>query len=92
MTGYVCKYTPVELIEAFGEETVKIEPHVRTHESAHNFTHVNMCSYMKGALEQILEQNIGEIVLVNCCDSIRRLNDILKDKADFCISLTFPEK
>lgn len=92
MTGYVCKYTPVELIEAFGEETVKIEPHVRTHESAHNFTHVNMCSYMKGALEQILEQNIGEIVLVNCCDSIRRLNDILKDKADFLHIIDLPRK
>ena len=92
MIGYVCKYTPVELLEAFGEETVKIEPQVKPHESAHDFTHVNMCSYMKGALEQILEQNLKEIVLVNCCDSIRRLNDILKNKIDFLHIIDLPRK
>lgn len=92
MIGYICKYTPVELIEAFGEKTVKIEPKGKSQERALACTHVNMCSFMKGALEQILEENIRELVLVNCCDSIRRLYDILKDKTDFLHLIDLPRK
>ena len=92
MIGYVCKYTPVELIKAFGVEAIKIEPQGQLQERAHDFTHVNMCSFMKGALGEILEHNIPEVVLVNCCDSIRRLYDILKGKTDFLHIIDLPRK
>ena len=28
MIGYICKYTPIEIFEAFGKEVKKIEPDV----------------------------------------------------------------
>jgi hypothetical protein len=48
MTGYVCKYTPVEIIRAFDEEVYRIEPKIKSVEGVMSLTHPNMCSFMKG--------------------------------------------
>ncbi|WP_422443632.1 acyl-CoA dehydratase activase [Thermoanaerobacterium sp. DL9XJH110] len=92
MTGYVCKYTPVEIIRAFGEEVCRIEPEVKSVERAMSLTHPNMCSFMKATLEEVIEKNINEIILVNCCDSIRRLYDILKGRVKFIHIIDLPRK
>jgi len=92
MTGYVCKYTPVEIIRAFDEGVCRIEPKVKSVEKAMSLTHPNMCSFMKGALEEIIRENINEIILVNCCDSIRRLYDILRGKVKFIHIIDLPRK
>jgi predicted CoA-substrate-specific enzyme activase len=42
-----------------------------------------MCTYSKAVLEECLNKNINEIILVNCCDSIRRLYDVLKKHSQF---------
>lgn len=34
MVGYVCKYTPLELIECFGEDCMKIDPDVKNFEKS----------------------------------------------------------
>lgn len=92
MIGYICKYTPVEIIEAFGEKPVRLDPGYKSHERAEALIHSNMCSFAKGVLENIIENNIEEVVLTACCDSIKRLYDVLKDKVKFIHLLDLPRK
>lgn len=77
MIGYVCKYTPINIIESFGEKTLRIEPSISNFNNADTLMHPNMCTYAKSVLEECINCNIDKIVLVNCCDSIRRLYDVL---------------
>ncbi|AIS52675.1 activator of lactoyl-CoA dehydratase LcdC [Thermoanaerobacter kivui] len=92
MIGYICKYTPVEIIEAFGEEPVRLDSGYKSHERAEALIHSNMCSFAKGVLENIIENNIEEVILTACCDSIKRLYDVLKDKVKFIHLLDLPRK
>lgn len=78
MIGYICKYTPVEIIQAFDIKHNKLEPAVLNFDNADTLMHSTMCSYTKAVIEQCINEKIDKIVLVNCCDSIRRLYDILK--------------
>ena len=80
MIGYICKYTPIEIFEAFGEETCRIEPDVTNFNQADTLMHPNLCSYAKGVVETALEGQYEGIVLTTCCDSIRRVYDVLKEK------------
>ncbi len=79
MIGYLCKYTPIHIIQSFGEYTYKLNPQIHTFNKCNYLTHNNMCSYVKAVIEECYEKNIDKIVLVNCCDSIRRLYDIMKN-------------
>lgn len=92
MVGYICKYTPVEVIEAFGEDPVRLESGYKSHEHAEALIHSNVCSFAKGVLESIIENNIEEVVLTACCDSIKRLYDVLKDRIKFAYLLDLPRK
>lgn len=80
MIGYICKYTPIEIFEALGEETCRIEPDVTNFNKADTLMHPNLCSYAKGVVEAALEGGYEGIVLTTCCDSIRRVYDVLKEK------------
>lgn len=80
MIAYVCKYTPVEVLEALGEETVRIDPQQADYNLADALMHANTCSYAKGVLEAMESGIYDGLVLINCCDSIRRLYDILKQR------------
>ncbi|MCG0274894.1 MAG: acyl-CoA dehydratase activase [Thermosediminibacteraceae bacterium] len=92
MVGYVCKYTPVEIIEAFGETPVKLEPDSKSYEQAEALIHSNICSFAKGILENIIDNHIEEVVLTSCCDSIKRLYDVLKERVKFIYLLDLPRK
>ncbi|GAV23259.1 putative CoA dehydratase subunit/(R)-2-hydroxyglutaryl-CoA dehydratase activator [Carboxydothermus pertinax] len=92
LVGYVCKYTPVEIIEAFGEKPVRIESGCKSYERAEALLHTNTCSFVKGVLENIIENNIEEVILTSCCDSIKRLYDVLKDRVKFIYILDLPRK
>ena len=78
MIGYVCKYTPVEVLEAMGAEPVRIDPSVADFDLADTLMHPNVCSYVKGVLEDAAEKPYEGIVLTTCCDSVRRLYDVLR--------------
>ncbi len=80
MIGYICKYTPIEIFEALGEQVERIEPEVNTFNQADTLMHPNICSFAKGLLEVALEKRYEGIVLTTCCDSIRRVYDVLKEK------------
>ena len=78
MIGYICKYTPVEIFEAFGESVMRIDPVVDNFNNADVLMHANICSYVKGVLEDVLVNDYDAIILTSCCDSVRRLYDTLK--------------
>lgn len=85
MLGYVCKYTPIEALQCFGEEVVRIEPAVSGFARADALMHPNICTYAKAVLEEIMSENTDKeldgIILVTCCDSVRRLYDVLKSRS-----------
>lgn len=94
MIGYVCKYTPKELFKGFDEEGIKIDFEVENFDVAHSVTHNNLCSYCKTILENVKKMNIEEVLLINCCDSLRRVKDILckDEKIKFCYIIDIPRK
>ncbi|MBT3304455.1 3-hydroxyacyl-ACP dehydratase [Candidatus Woesearchaeota archaeon] len=89
---YICKYTPVEIIESFRTKAIKLDPSVSAFDNADALMHTNVCFYAKAVLEYCLANKVKELVLVNCCDSIRRLYDILKDKLKFIHLIDLPNK
>ncbi len=92
MVGYICKYTPIEVIESFGEKPERLESGFKSRERAEAMLHSNVCSYVSGVLENILENDIQEVVLTSCCDSVCRLYDVLKDEIEFAYILALPSK
>ena len=97
MIGYVCKYVPVEILEAMGAEPVRLQPSVADFNQADVLMHPNMCSFVKSVLEVMMDgggQDYEGIVLTTCCDSVRRLYDVLKEKMPdkFIYLLDVPRK
>jgi len=94
MIGYVCKYTPLEIIESFGENTVLLETDSISFGCAECDMHSNICSYAKGVYEKLKSSDIKKVVLVNCCDSIRRLYDVLKEyeELEYLYLMDLPRK
>ena len=84
-TYYVCKYTPIELLQAFGGECEIFNHMPEGFDLADQVAHPNICGVGKALLEAVLSSGIRELVLVNCCDTIRSVYDILLDsgKLDF---------
>ena len=76
---YVCKYTPVELLAAFGAECVNLNEMPQGFELADQIAHPNLCGFGKAVLEQVMSGRVKELVLVNCCDTIRSVYDILAE-------------
>ena len=84
-TYYVCKYTPVELLKALGGECEILNDMPEGFDLAEQIAHPNICGFGKSVLEAVLAGKVKELVLVNCCDTIRSVYDILEDsgKLDF---------
>lgn len=78
MLGYVCKYTPAELLAAAGADPVRLAPAVAGFEKADAGMHPNICSYAKSVLEAFDPAHCEGIVFTTCCDSIRRLCDVMR--------------
>lgn len=94
MIGYVCKYTPIEVLEAMGVETCRIEPSVTNFNQADILMHPNVCSFAKSVLEDVKRKDYEGVVLTTCCDSIRRLYDALREQYPnkFIYLLDLPRK
>ena len=84
-TYYVCKYTPVELLESLGGECENFNHMPDSFDLADQVSHPNICGFGKTLLEGVMEGKIRELVLVSCCDTIRSVYDILLEsgKLDF---------
>ena len=67
MIHYVCKYTPVELLNAFGEECAVLEEMPENFEMSDQIAHANLCGFGKSVIQAVLEGKVKQLVLVNCC-------------------------
>ena len=94
MIYYMCKYTPVELFAGFQVPCEQLSVDGDSFETAEGLGHPNICGYGKALLEAALEQDVEELVLVNCCDVVRRIYDILKQNKNmsFLYLLDLPHK
>ena len=91
---YMCKYTPTELFAGFGCDCLRLESDTDSFDTAESIGHPNMCGYGKGLLEAAMQLHIRELVLVNCCDVVRRIYDILhrQGNMDFLYLIDLPHK
>ena len=80
MLGYICKYAPIEVFQSMGVEMKRIEPEVTNFTQADMKMHPNICSFAKGVLEDVLAGDYEGVILTTCCDSIRRLYDVLTEE------------
>ncbi len=91
MIAYLCKYTPIELLEAFGTPVKMMEPDVTNFSQADTLLHPNLCSFVKAVLEDFETGSYEGMLFTTCCDSVRRLYDTLKrrysEKFFFCLDL-----
>ena len=83
MIYYVCKYTPIELFAGFQEECMPLNEMPEHFEQADQVAHANLCGFGRAVIQAVLENKAEELVLVNCCDTMRRVFDILK-KTNCC--------
>ena len=77
--GYTCSYTPLVLIDAAGFIPYRIMPDEKCSDHAGGLLHDNLCSHVKRVLDRAVEnklpQNFAGLVIMNSCDSMRRLKD-----------------
>lgn len=78
-TCYICKYTPLELLAAFDGAAVPLEEMPDDLSLAEAAAHPNLCGFGKSVLEAAFRGQVQELVLLNCCDTIRSVYDVLED-------------
>ncbi|MDY6045184.1 MAG: acyl-CoA dehydratase activase [Peptoniphilus sp.] len=91
---YVCKYTPLELLESYGLEMERLDPEPETLECGSALSHPNLCGYGRAVLKEVLEGRVKSLFLVDCCDVCRRIYDVLKSEGtmDFLFLMYLPHK
>lgn len=91
MTGYNCKYAPVEILAGFGENCRLINNEAENFDYSISRLHQNMCTHAKAMLEDIHSGNYKELLFVNCCDSSRRVADCVSgEDINFSYTLDVP--
>ena len=89
MIGYTCKYTPVELLAALGGQPALLNREANAFSHAEALTHNHFCCHAKAVLEECRRDGVRELVLVNCCDSIRRCYDVLRAQGGVSFGAVF---
>ncbi|MGI6221220.1 MAG: acyl-CoA dehydratase activase [Coriobacteriales bacterium] len=89
---YVCKYTPVELLAAYGAEPRILNEMRAGFDAAEQVAGPNICGFGKTVLESVLDGDVRELALVNCCDTLRSVHDVLEasGELDFCSCMDLP--
>ena len=72
-------------MQAFGGKCENLNQMPEGFDLADQIAHPNICGFGKAVLEAVMTGKVKELVLVNCCDTIRSVYDILEDsgKLDF---------
>ncbi len=76
--GYLCTYTPIEVIRAAGFHPVREKKAKKAEGLAEEHLCTNICPYIKAAMEEKLSgslEGLEGIVFMNSCDGMRRLYD-----------------
>jgi bcr-type benzoyl-CoA reductase subunit C len=79
--GWVCTYTPLELIYAAGFLPYRIVGHSDPIENADSYIHPNYCQFVKSTIDVAIEGGydfLEGVIFVNSCDAMRRLHDVWK--------------
>lgn len=75
--GYCCTYVPVELIQAAGFRPQRIIPSQGDKDEV--ALDPNLCPYIKAVYRSLTEKGrLKGVVLINCCDGMRRLYDAVR--------------
>lgn len=79
---YVCKYTPLELLESYGFCPERLDLDSKGEECGESFSYPKLCGYGKAILKAADEGDIKKLFLVDCCDVCRRIYDILSARGN----------
>lgn len=95
--GWMCSYTPEEIIHAAGMYPVRVFGGEAAPSHADAYLHINMCSLVRSCLEEAFLGNykfLDGFVTLNTCDNIRRLYDVWAEyiKPPFSHILSLPHK
>ncbi len=95
--GYLCSYTPEELIIAAGAVPFRVFGQSGQTPLADSHLQSYCCSFAKSALQDVLSSRLGFLsgaVFPHTCDTIQRLSDIWRLSAGlpFHVDLVFPVK
>lgn len=94
--GWLCTYTPEEIIYAAGFQPVRLSAKGNPIKKADACLHNNLCPFVRSVLDDALDSSLGHfdgIIFANSCDAMRRLYDAwqLFVKADFTYILGPPK-
>ena len=87
MTGYVCRYAPYEILQAFGEDVRFITLGSKNIYEEPACLHSNLCSFAKRVFG---EMNCESFLSLNCCDSLRRAADAMEKQGVKVMRVTLP--
>jgi len=81
--GWLCTYTPLEILDAAGLTPVRIAGEHCPIKTADSLMHTNMCPYIKSCLDSFEEGKLDfldAVVFTSGCDAQRRLYDLVKSR------------
>ncbi|AAB89298.1 MULTISPECIES: 2-hydroxyacyl-CoA dehydratase subunit D [Archaeoglobus] len=93
--GYLCTYTPKELIDAAGFTPIRIFAGDMQISLATAHIQSYACSQARGSLERALrgELDVQAVVFTRCCDTLMRLADIWERNTDMRVyNIEFPTR
>ena len=79
--GWLCSYTPLELIYSAGFVPYRIMGHSYPVKSADSYIHPNYCQFVKSAIDIAVEggyEFLEGVIFMNSCDAMRRCHDVWK--------------
>ena len=79
--GWLCSYTPLELIYAAGFQPYRIDGHSKPITNADSYISANYCQVVKSIVDVAIEGGydfLEGVVILNSCDAMRRLYDVWK--------------
>ncbi len=93
--GYLCTFTPKEMIKAAGFLPVRILPNNQPVSLASSHIQSYSCSQSRGCLERLLrgELDLYGVIFTRSCDTLMRLADIWERNSDMKVyNFEFPTK
>lgn len=73
----VCKYTPNELFAGFGTTCTVLDGMAHDLDESDSMAHANLCGFGKTLIQTSLRGEAEPLLLVNCCDTMRRAYDVI---------------
>lgn len=94
MIHFICKYTPTELLSGFGETCEVLDEMPENFDLSDQVIHPNLCGFGKSIIQAVWEGKVRQLILVNCCDTIRRIYDVIahSGRCEFLFLMDLPHE